>query len=569
MERRENDSALKFISRRSPVMGTRGMVACSQPLAAEAGMRMLQHGGTAADAAVAIAAALNVTEPCSTGIGGDAFCLFFDARTKEVTAILGCGAAPAALTLEAVRERGITGSELPMRGALAVTVPGAAALWEDTIKAFGKLPLAEVLQPAIELAENSFPVSPVTAHQWAEDAVPLMKASGAAAGAFLGPDGRPPRAGQLQRNPDLAATFRSVAQHGALEGFYKGRIAEAIVAALAQRGGVMAAEDLAAHRSHPTRPIHSIYRGHTIYEIPPPAAGVAALMALNSLEQDAAFPKAAWGSAEHLHALVESMRLGFVDALAYNADPEATGVPTADLLSKEYAKRRRAQLYRAEQAATMVPGDVTPDVVTAPARPGGDTVYFCAVDGAGNGCSFINSNYMGFGSGIVPEGCGFSLHNRGYGFILDPRHPNCLAPHKRPYHTIMPALATDPDGNLFATFGVMGAYQQPQGQLQVLSNMLDHGMEPQAALDAPRFSVAAANAAWGPACVKHSKVLLEEGFSEEAVTGLRRRGHAVTADVGGHARMVFGRGQIIRRDPRSGVLWGGSDPRSDGQVLGW
>ncbi|BDA50498.1 Glutathione hydrolase proenzyme [Coccomyxa sp. Obi] len=561
---------MDFHSRRSPVLGTRGMVASSQPLASEAGMRILQQGGNAADAAVAMAAALNVTEPCSTGIGGDAFALFYSASTREVTAMLGNGRSPVGLTMEAVRAQGIKGHELPADSALCVTVPGAAALWEDTVKSFGTLSLEQVLQPAIELAEQGFPVSPVTAYHW-EISTPQLRGPGKAA--FLTPDGRAPAAGEIQRNPDLAATFRSLAKHGALEGFYRGRIAAAIVDVLKKERGVMTADDLAHHRTVTTRPIHTSYRGYTIYEVPPPTQGIAALMALNSLELEEQLDSMPWGSAEHMHAAIESMRLGFVDALQYNADPEVVPVPTDDLLSKEYAKRRRADLFRPNKAARVTPGNPIPDATAAAApseaRRSGDTVYFCVVDGHGNGCSFINSNYLGFGSGIVPEGCGFTLQNRGHGFILDPKHPNCLGPRKWPYHTIIPGLATDPEGNLYCTFGVMGAFQQPQGHMQVISNMLDFGLEPQTALDAPRFSLYGVDSAEGPSTVLESIVLLEEGFSDEAVEGLRKRGHTVHSNVRGHDRAVFGRGQIIKRDPKTGVLWGGSEPRADGQVLGW
>ncbi|CAK0786946.1 hypothetical protein CVIRNUC_010160 [Coccomyxa viridis] len=561
---------MDFRSRRSPVLGTRGMVASSQPLASEAGMRILQQGGNAADAAVAMAAALNVTEPCSTGIGGDAFCLFFEASSKKVTAMLGCGRSPAGLTLEEVRKRGIGGPELPPGSALCVTVPGAPALWEDTVKTFGRLDLKQVLQPAIELAEEGFPVAPVTAYHWQAASMELR---GPGKAAFLNPQGRAPGAGEIQKNPDLGRTFRSVAEHGAHEGFYKGRIAKAIVAALDKEKGVMTADDLAQHRSTVTRPIHTTYRGYTIYEVPPPTQGVAALMAMNSLELEGGLKGMGWGSPQHLHAAIESMRLGFVDTLQYNADPEVVPVPIDDLISKEYAKRRRAELYRPDRAAVMEPGILaspsTPPTESNEGRRSGDTVYFNVVDGEGNGCSYINSNYMGFGTGIVPEGCGFTLHNRGHNFLLDAKHPNCLGPRKWPYHTIIPGIATDPQGDLFCTFGVMGAFQQPQGHLQVISNMLDFGMEPQMALDAPRFSVYGVDSAEGPGTVRESSVLLEEGFSAGVAQGLEKRGHVVRANIGGHARAVFGRGQIIRRNPETGVLWGGSEPRADGQVIGW
>lgn len=550
-------------------MGTRGMVASSQPLASEAGMRILQKGGNAADAAVAVAAALNMTEPCSTGIGGDAFCLYFDAKTKKVSAMLGNGGAPGALTLQKARELGVTAGEFEPFSALTVTVPGAAAAWEDTVKMYGKLTLKEVLQPAIELGEGGFPVSPITAYYWGRGAKLLKDQGGSGIKALLQPDGSAPKAGQLQKNPHLASTFRSLAEHGAEEGFYKGRVAEAIVAAIQERGGVMTKEDLSRHKCEHREPIMSTYRGYHIYEVAPPTAGIVALLGLNILEADPDHPHEAWGSSQHLHTAIESLRLAFADGLQHNADHRHVKVPVFGMADKQYAARRRKNNFKPQKAAKILPGNPSHDVELNPDRAGTDTVYFGVVDGEGNACSFINSNYMGFGTGIVPEGCGFVLQNRGYNFILDEKHPNCVAPYKRPYHTIIPGLATDPNGDLFCTFGVMGGFMQPQGHLQVLSNMIDYGMEPQAALNAPRFSIEGVDSAYGPACVEHSHVALEEGFSQEAVAELEKRGHKLDAGISGHARGTFGRGQIIQRNPKTGVLWGGTDPRADGAVMAW
>jgi len=562
----QEEASLPFISRRSAVIGVRGMVACSQPLAAEAGMRILQQGGNAADAAVAVAAALNVLEPCSTGIGGDAFGLFWDAKARKMQCMMGNGRSPSGLTMEAVRAAGFKGTALSPFHPLAVTVPGAAAAWEDAVKQWGRLPLAQVLQPAIELAEGGFAVGPVTAHQWAGCARQLK---GPGAQALRAPDGGPPRAGQLIYNRDLAATLRSLAEHGAAKGFYSGRIAEAIVAALAEGGGVLSGADLAAHRTVFPDPISTTYRGHKVYEVPPPTQGIAALVALNILEQEPDFGGAPWGSGAHLHAQLSAMRLAFADVLQYGADPDVVHVPLDTLLSKEHAAERRAsshpdKVVPVEAASLVKPGEELP-------VRGNDTVYFCTVDGDGNGCSFINSNYMGFGTGIVGEGCGFTLQNRGANFILDPDHPNCLAPNKRPFHTIIPAAATTegPHGEeLFCTFGVMGGFMQPQGHMQVLSGMVDYGMEPQEALDAPRFRLDGVDSCIGPASVNDSVVYLEEGFSDEAVADLKRRGYQVCEAECNHNRIHFGRGQIIRR-MADGVLWGGSDPRADGQVVGW
>lgn len=562
---RQEGTALPFVSRRSPVIGRRGMVACSQPLAAEAGMRILQQGGNAADAAVAVAAALNVLEPCSTGIGGDAFSLFWDSGARNMKCLMGNGRSPAGLTLNAVRQRGFGGSALHPFHALAVTVPGAAAAWEDAVKQWGKLSLAQVLQPAIELAEEGYVVGPITAHQW-KGCVRQLKGPGAAA--LQAPGGGAPLAGQLMYNRDLGATFRQLAQHGAAAGFYQGRIADAIAAAVAEEDGVLSTKDLAAHKSSFVEPVSTVYRGHRVYETPPPTQGIAALLGLNILELDQAFSKHEWGSGAHLHAQLTAMRLAFADVLQYAADPESEHVPVEELLSTEHAARRKGSptdmVQPVEAASWLKPGEETP-------APGSDTVYFCTVDGDGNGCSFINSNYMCFGTGIVPKGCGFSLQNRGANFMLDPDHPNCLAPGKRPFHTIIPAAATidGPDGEeLFATFGVMGGFMQPQGHLQVFSGMVDYGLEPQEALDAPRFRIDGVDSCVGPASVNTSTVYLEEGFPLETVEDLKRRGYKVCAAECNHDRVHFGRGQIIRRQS-NGVLWGGSDPRADGQVLGW
>ncbi|KAK9787880.1 hypothetical protein WJX73_007818 [Symbiochloris irregularis] len=555
-----------FTSRRSTVMGTRGMVAASQPLAAEAGMRILQQGGNAADAAVAVAAALNVTEPNMTGIGGDAFALYYSAKDRTVSAIMGNGHSPGNLTLEAVREKGIKGTELPPYSPLCITVPGAAALWEDLVKEHGSKSMQDVLQPAIELAEGGFPVSPITARLWAGHREQLLQGGGYT---FLNEDKSTPKYGQLFRNPDLAQTFRTLAEQGAQAGFYKGRIADAIVEEVQSRGGLLTHDDLASHRSLFTRPITTSYRGLRVHEIPPPTQGMAALMAFNSLELDEQLRERRWGSAEHLHSAIEAMRLAFSDTLAYCADPQSVNVPIDDLLSKQYAKQRRAKLFKPDKAAEIHPGDPSLDFSSDERRPGGDTVYFCTADGQGNACSFINSNYMGFGTGIVPQGCGFSLQNRGQGFIIDPKHPNCIGPHKRPYHTIIPGMVTDANGELFAAFGVMGGFMQPQGHLQVLSNMVDFGMDPQTALDAPRFALGGVDSVEGPSCVSQSSVLLEEGFEDGVSKQLRQLGHHVESPLSRGARQVFGRGQIIRRNPKTGLLAGGSDPRADGQVLGW
>ncbi len=541
-----------FTSHRSPVLARRGMVASSQPLASQAGLAILMAGGNAADAAVAMAAALNVTEPTSTGIGGDCFALFYAAGSGRVTALNGSGRAPAGLTLELIERQGLNqGGELPPFHAHTVTVPGACAGWCDLVGQHGRLPLAAVLTPAIDLAEAGFPVAPITAYHWARGAENQLRS--APGGQALTIGGRAPRAGEVFRNPGLARTLRAVAE-GGQAAFYRGEIARDVARTVQAAGGVMAAEDLAAHESTWDEPISVVYRDVRVWECPPNGQGLAALLALNVL---AGFELAGQDpvGVERWHLLIEAMRLAFADARWHVADPRFSPAPLEDLLSPGYAAERRALIDPARATLDVRRG--------APVAASG-TVYLCAVDGQGNACSLINSNYMGFGTGIVPAGqagpWGFSLQNRGHNFSLDPAHPNALAPRKRPYHTIIPGLLTRLDGSLYAPFGVMGGFMQPQGHVQVVVGMLDDGLDPQQALDRPRFCIES-GAAGGV-------VALEAGLPGALAPGLAARGHPLRPDVGGAGRALFGRGQIIRREP-DGVLWGGSDPRADGCAMGF
>jgi gamma-glutamyltranspeptidase / glutathione hydrolase len=520
------------------------MVAASQPLAVAAGVEILSKGGNAADAAVAVAAALNVTEPTSTGIGGDMFALFFDGRSQQVSALNGSGRAPAALTLEKLKQDGFT--ELPPFHPYTITVPGACAGWCDLIEKHGTLHLQQVLAPAIRLAQEGFPVAPLTSYFWRRGAGRQLKS--ALNGNELTIDGRGPEAGEVFRNPGLARTLSRVAE-GGKAAYYQGEIAEAIAAVVEQAGGCLMIDDLAAHTSTWETPISVTYRGYRVYECPPNGQGLAALIALNLLE---GFDLAALEplSADRLHLEIEAMRLAFADARWYISDPQFNDVPTSRLLSKEYADERRGLID--PHRASM---DQKHGVPVASS----DTVYFSVVDRFGNACSFINSNYMGFGTGIVPKGWGFTLQNRGHNFDLDPAHPNALAARKRPYHTIIPAMATrESDGSLFASFGVMGGFMQPQGHVQVFTGLTDGGLDPQAALDLPRFCIEDGMAS--------GMVALEDGIPDEAITDLAGRGHRV-GKVTGWERATFGRGQVILRDPSTGVLTGGSDPRADGLAM--
>ncbi len=536
--------SLPFTSRRSPVYATGGMVASSQPLATEAGLELLRRGGNAADAAVATAAVLAVTEPTSTGLGGDMFALHYEGASGKITALNGSGRAPLGLTLDLLREQGF-GTSLPPLHAHNVTVPGACAGWCDLVERHGSMEMETLLAPAIRLAKEGFPVEPITAHHWAGGAERQLRH--ALGGTALLIDGRAPAAGEVFRNSGLAWTLEGIARDGK-EAFYQGEIAKRIAAAVQASGGVMTREDLAAHHSTWDEPISSEYRGVRLWECPPNGQGLVALLALNLLSQFDLPPEGL--STDRLHLLIESFRLAFADAGRYVADPSKMEVPTNALLSRAYA-RERAKLIRPKKANLKARAGSIP--------AGSDTVYFSVMDGRGNACSFINSNYMGFGTGIVPEGTGFPLQNRGANFSLDPAHPNALGPGKRPYHTIIPAMATREDGSLYACFGVMGGFMQPQGHVQVLLGLLD-GLDPQAALDRPRVCLDEGE--------PRGTVLVEEGVPAATLRGLKDRGHRVER-VAGPERAVFGRGQVILRDPRTGVLCGGSDPRADGCALGF
>jgi gamma-glutamyltranspeptidase/glutathione hydrolase len=545
---------LDFNSRRSPVLSKRGMVATSQPLAVAAGLEILAQGGSAADAAVATAAALNVTEPTSTGIGGDCFALYYDAATGQVSALNGSGRAPAALTLARLRREGF-GDELPAFHPYTITVPGACAGWCDLVDYHGRLAMRQVLAPAIRLAQEGFPVAPITAYFWQRGVDRQLKQS--PGGLELTIDGRAPLPGEIFCNPGLARTFAKVAE-GGKPAFYQGEIAEAIVTVVNAAGGCLSPDDLAGHYSTREQPIHVTYRGLKVWECPPNGQGLAALLALNLVEE-MGLSEMEPLSAERLHLEIEAMRLAFADARWYVADPAFNPPPLQQLLSKEYAAVRRKLID---------PHRATLNQVHGSPLTSSDTVYLSVVDEDGNACSFINSNYMGFGTGIVPSGWGFTLQNRGLNFSLDPEHPNALEPGKRPYHTIIPAMITrphsegqvnpEPSEELYASFGVMGGFMQPQGHLQVFLGLIEDDLGPQSALDRPRFCILGGQPGGG--------VALEKGIPPPAVSGLAEMGHPVDL-VGGPGRAVFGRGQVILRDSESGTLWGGSDPRADGCAM--
>lgn len=545
-----------YRSRRSAVVSLGGMAATSQPAATQAAVSVLDRGGTAADAAVAAAAALQVTQPCSTGLGGDAFCLYYDASSRIVHALNGSGRSPAELTIDRLRREGL-GSELPRFHAHTVTVPGAAAAWHDILDRFGRLSRSEVVAPAVRLAAEGFAVAPMTSLWWKAGAERQL--SHTAFGYELMTDGRAPRAGERFRNPGLARVLEAFAESGAAP-FYTGEIAERVVASVRQAGGCMQMSDLAAHRSEWVDPISVVYRDVEVWECPPNGQGLPALIALNILKH---LDCGEADSTRFTHCMVEAMRLAFADAEYCVADPAELTIPLAELLSEAYGRLRAGQIDRTTAASSVHAGDIArslyPHRAGTPGVPrvGDDTVYLAVTDAEGNGCSFINSNFMGFGTGIVPEGCGYSLQNRGYGFTLDPDHPNALRPGRRPYHTIIPGLITSPKATeLHSVMGVMGGMMQPQGHLQVVSALVDADLDPQSALDRERFQLEDGK--------PNGALLVEESESGRLAADLAGYGHRIR-EVSGLGRYQFGLGQIIRRTADGWMA--GSDGRGDGCAL--
>jgi gamma-glutamyltranspeptidase/glutathione hydrolase len=540
-----SSESIHFSSRRSPVVGTAGMVAASQPLAVAAGLKILERGGNAADASVAVAAALNVTEPTSTGIGGDCFALYYDANSGQISALNGSGRAPAELTLERLKKEGF-GKELPNFHPYTITVPGACAGWFDLLERFGTLSMEENLNPAIQLAEGGFPVAPITSYFWKRGATRQL--ASALNGIEMTIEGRGPNPGEIFKNPGLARTLKLIGEKGC-QVFYEGQICEEIVNTIQQAGGCLSMVDMANHHSTWDNPINTEYYGLRLWECPPNGQGLAALLALNILEE-CDLEKYKPLAPQRLHLEIEAMRLAFADTSWYVADPAFSQIPVNELLSKTYAKERSKLINRDHATVDQKRG--VPVAST-------DTVYFCVVDRSGNACSFINSNYMGFGTGIIPSGWGFTLQNRGHNFSLEEGHPNCIAPGKRPYHTIIPAMITrGSDNSLFAAMGMMGGFMQPQGHLQVFLAMACDLWDAQECLDMPRFCIEDGTAGGG--------IALEKGIPSRTIAELRARGHAIQV-VDGFGRALFGRGQVIHRDNLTGVLKGGSDPRADGCAM--
>lgn len=521
---------------RSAVMATGGMVATSQPLAALAGVQIMMAGGNATDAAVAAAAVLNVVEPMSTGIGGDAFAIVYDAETKKLRGLNASGRSPYKMDLDSVRKMGLT--EMPVTGILSVTVPGTIDGWEEILKESGTMSLGDVLQPAILYAEEGFAVTEVIADGWVDGLAKLETYPATAANYLI--DARPPRVGEVFRQPGLALTLKSIAQKGGEE-FYRGEIARKIVQFSDEHDGFFTLKDFEDHSSTWVETVKTDYRGYEIHELPPNGQGIAALIALN-IAEGFNLTTMEHNSVEYLHTLIEAKKLAFADRDKYVADPEFGEIPLAELLSKDYA-RDRAKCIKEVAAEGFEAGIFPRD---------GDTVYLTAADKDGNVVSFINSLFNGFGSGMVVPGTGIMLQNRGALFSLDENHLNRLEPHKRPLHTIIPAMILK-DGKPLISFGVMGGHMQPQGHLQFVANIVDFGMNVQEAIEASRFCHFSGR-----------EVGLEGGIPDEVREGLREKGHILLEDLG-----PFGGGQAIMLDPESGVLIGGSDYRKDGCALGY
>jgi gamma-glutamyltranspeptidase / glutathione hydrolase len=527
-------------SRRSMVLGRGGMVCTSQPLAAVAGAQVLREGGNAVDAAVCAAAVLGVVEPYSTGIGGDCFLLLWNTAEQRLYGLNGSGRAPAAASIDALRERGM--NEMPMLGILAVTVPGAVDAWCTAVERFGSRPLRRLLEPAIAYARDGFPVSEIIAEEWGYT-IGLLQNDEAKRTFTI--DGRAPRLGESVGLPGMARSLDAIAA-GGRDVFYRGELAEQIVACSERHGGWLARQDLESHRSTWVEPIATDYRGHRVCEIPPNGQGLAALIGLNILEcfDVAADPL----SADALHWRIEAVKLAYADRRRYVADPEHARVPVAELLSKDYAQGRAALLRRDKALKSAGAGGFV---------GGSDTVYLTAADRDGNVVSLINSLFFAFGSGIVAGETGIALQNRGHGFSADPAHPNRLAPGKRPFHTIIPGMLLR-DGKPLVSFGVMGGDMQAQGHVQVVSNLVDFGCNIQEAIDLPRFHY-----------LESDRVSLERELHESAGGDLSRRGHAVEDPGAALARGGFGGGQGIMIDPANGAYWGGSDKRKDGCAVGF
>ncbi len=525
---------------RSMVISRYGIVATEHPLASQIGATILAQGGNAVDAAVAANAAMGVVGPMANGIGGDLFAIVYEAKSDKLYGLNASGWAPAGLSIEFLKAKGIT--EMPSNGIHSVTVPGCVDGWQKLLDRFGRKEMASVLAPAIRLAEEGFPVTEIFSSYWVESEKKLRR-NRSASQTYL-PNERAPAAGEIFRNPDLAWSYQQIAKRGR-KGFYEGALARRVLRGSADLGGTMSAADLAKFSAEWVEPISTTYRGWTVYELPPNGQGIAALAMLNLMEN---FPLDKFGpnSADALHVMIEAKKLAYADVLRFVADPHFAKVPVAGILSKDYALGR-AKLIDMEKANCNVSAGQPPPMGT-------DTTYLCAVDAEGNMVSYIQSNYNSFGSGVVTEGTGFVLQNRGGLFSLDPNHPNALTGRKRPLHTIIPAFMSK--GDVRIAFGIMGGWNQSQAHAQFVSDLVDHRMNIQAALEAARFT---------KQTFAGCDVDMESRIPETVRTELAARGHQIK--LRGHFADDVGGGQAVMRDFATRINYGASDPRKDGAAI--
>ncbi|MEZ5324668.1 MAG: gamma-glutamyltransferase [Verrucomicrobiales bacterium] len=539
----------KPFATRSEVIARHGMAATSQPLATQVALDILKAGGSAVDAAIAANAMLALTEPISCGIGGDLFAIVWDNDTQKLHGLNGSGRSPMSLTREEFSKRGLT--SIPPFGPLPISVPGCVDGWVELHKRFGKLPLRDVLAPAIRYAREGFPVSELIAYYWHRSISAQGKEYGFAE-TFLR-DGKAPKKGEIFQNVGLADTLERIASEGSA-GFYKGSIAETIAASVQKAGGYLSVDDLASHRSEWVEPVSANYRGYDVWELPPNGQGIAALQILQVLK-GYDIRGFGFGSTTHIHHFVEAKKLAFEDRAKFYADPAFNKLPVAELISDAYAAERRKLIDPRRAARSYEAGN--------PALEHGDTVYLTAADSDRNMVSLIQSNYRGFGSGVCPDGLGFSLQDRGELFTLEKGHFNSYAPGKRPFHTIIPAFVTK-DGKPYLSFGVMGGATQPQAHAQIIMNLVDFDMNLQEAGDAPRILHTGSSQPTGSKMTDGGYVSLESGFDREAVRELAKQGHTISESIGG-----FGGYQAILYDAENDTYIGASESRKDGQAAGY
>ena len=534
---------------RSEIIAPHGMAATSQPLATQIALDILKAGGSAADAAIAANAALGLMEPTGCGIGGDLFAIVWDAEKKELTGLNGSGRSPQSLTLDYFKQQGLT--KIGPKGPLSVSVPGAVDGWLELHARYGRLPMKDLLAPAISYAEEGFPVSEYIAYEWARNTERLNDYPGFA-DTYM-PGGEPPKKGEVFKNPRLAKTYQIIADDGR-DAFYKGEIARKIDSYMTEHGGFLRYEDLAAHKSEWVTPVSTNYRGYDIYELPPNGQGIAALQLLNLLE---GFDLASmgFGSTQYIHTFVEAKKLVYEDRAKYYADMDFADVPVNRLVSKDYADERR-KLIATDKAAMSYPaGDALLE--------DGDTIYLTVADSDGNMVSLIQSNYGGMGSGMTPGDLGFILQDRGELFSLTEGHANVIEPGKRPFHTIIPAFIMK-DGQPWISFGLMGGAMQPQGHAQIVINIIDFGMNLQEAGDAARIRHRGSSQPTDEVMTDGGTVFLESGFSDETREALMEMGHNVSSAVG-----IYGGYQAIKLDAEQGVYYGASESRKDGHAAGY